>query len=138
VIAAAIVPPAATPSSVFVKADTTTAGSWIGTYGADGYSLIGDVSSIPTHVPVTPSGNSSWTWAASIANPAALQKASSPTDRLAACWYSVSSFDVDLNFNDGKAHQVAFYLLNWDSTRSERIDILDLANNVLDSQTVSN
>jgi hypothetical protein len=68
-----------------------------------------------------------------------LQKASSTTDRLAACWYSGSSFTVDLNFKDTSPHQVALYLLDWDNYygRTERVDILDANNTLLDSRSVS-
>jgi hypothetical protein len=123
-------------SATFVKTDTTTAGSWIGTYGADGYTIVGDLSTIPAYAAVTPSGNLSFTWAASTNDTRALQKASSPTDRLAACWYSGTSFNIDVNLSDSNTHQVSLYVVNWDSTRSERIDVLDSANNVLDSRTV--
>ena len=61
----------------------------------------------------TPSGNSSWDWAASTTDPRALQKASVSTgDRIASCWYSSGSFTIDLNFADqnpqnGKAVSVS-------------------------------
>ena len=58
---------------------------------------------------------------------------------MAACWFNSSgtSFTVDLAFKDTNTHQVALYLLDWDGGRSERIDILDAANNVLDTRTVT-
>ena len=46
--------------------------------------------------------------------------------RVAADWFSASAFTVDLTFNDGLAHNVAFYCLDWDSlSRTQRIDVLD-------------
>jgi hypothetical protein len=60
---------------------------------------------------------------------------------VAACWYSLSSFTVDINLTDGASHQLALYLLDWDGYqggRSERVDILDASTGaVLSSQTVS-
>ena len=58
---------------------------------------------------------------------------------IASCWYTATSFTVDLNFTDGQAHQVALYLLDWDRQgRSERVDVLDPSSGaVLDSRTVS-
>jgi hypothetical protein len=46
---------------------------------------------------------------------------------------------VDVNFHDTNTHQVALYLLDWDSFygRTERVDILDANNTILDSRSVS-
>jgi len=121
----------------YVATDTTTAGSWKGVYGADGSNVINDITNYPSYVTVTPSGNASYTWVSSTSDRRALQKASSTTDRIAACWYTSGFFTIDLNFNDANTHQVALYLLDWDGERSERLDILDTNNNVLDTRTVS-
>lgn len=53
-----------------------------------------------------------------------LQKASSSTDRIAACWTSGTSFTIDLNLSGSNTHQVALYLLDWDNYygRTERVD----------------
>jgi hypothetical protein len=127
------------PLATFLKADTTTIGNWKGVYGADGSNIIDDMSSYPSYVAVTPAGNSSYLWASSTSDPRALQKESSPTDRIAACWYSSSAFTIDLAFNDGNTHQVALYLLDWDNYygRTQRVDILDGSGNVLDTRSVS-
>jgi subtilisin family serine protease len=131
--------PVSTGTASFLKTDTTTEGSWEGAYGGDGYSVIGDSSSTPAYVTVTPSGNSAWTWSASTGDPRAMQTPSTPGNRIASCWYSGGSFTVDLNFHDGNAHQVAFYALDWDNGgwRSQRLDILDGNNNLLDSRTAT-
>jgi hypothetical protein len=46
---------------------------------------------------------------------------------------------VDLSFKDTNTHQVALYLLDWDNYygRTERVDILDGNNTLLDSRPVS-
>jgi uncharacterized protein YkwD len=123
----------------FVKTDTSTSGTWKGVYGADGYNVINDTANYPAYVSVTPSGNLNWTWAGSTTDTRGLQKASSITDRIAACWYSPGSFSIDLRFNDTSAHQVALYFVDWDSygPRLERVDILDGNGTLLDSRTVS-
>ncbi|HZY83286.1 MAG TPA: hypothetical protein VFE78_00535, partial [Gemmataceae bacterium] len=84
-------------------------------------------------------GNSQYTWAASTADPRALQKPAAPADRIAAAWYSTSSFTVDVNITDGATHQVALYLLDWDGIgRSEQVDVLDgTTGKVLDTRTVN-
>ena len=132
-------PPGSTGTVSFVKTDTTTAGSWKGVYGADGYNVIDDTAGYPAYVSATPSGNASYTWASSTTDARAMQKGSSASDRVAACWYSSGSWSIDLRFNDGRTHQVALYLLDWDNYfgRSQRVDILDANNTLLDSRSVS-
>jgi hypothetical protein len=88
-----------TGTAVFLKTDSSTAGSWRGVYGAEGYNVVNDSDSYPAYLTVTPAGNSSWIWDSSDSDPRALQKASSPIDRIAACWFSGSSFTIDIAFN---------------------------------------
>jgi hypothetical protein len=49
----------------------------------------------------------------------------------------MSTFTIDLNFADANPHQVALYMLDWDGQRSQRVEIVDASNRVLDSRTVS-
>jgi hypothetical protein len=108
-------------------------------YGADGYDLSQGAITLPSYAQVTVSGQSNYTWAASTSDPRALQKPGA-SDRLAATWYSNSSFTVDINLTDGQAHQVALYLLDWDygGARSERLDVLDAATGqVLDTRSAA-
>ena len=132
-------PPSGGGSAQFVKADTATQGYWRGAYGGDGYNVIdAGAPSYPSYAAVTPAGNSDYTWVASTPDPRALQKPANPADRVAAAWYAGGSFSIDLNLTGG-AHQVALYLLDWDSNgRSEQVDALDAASGkVLDSRTVN-
>jgi hypothetical protein len=135
-----VVTPAATAS--FVKSDTTTEGTWTGTYGADGYSIFNGASSLPSYAQLTTSGAQNWTWQQSTNGDArTLQAASGSGNRLAACDYSGSSFTLDLNLTDGKTHQVALYALNWDSWsyRNETITVTDASTGaVLDSRNAAN
>src|SRR5581483_6651280 len=113
--------------------------TWKGVYGGDGYNIINDTTSYPAYVAVTPSGNASYTWTSSSTDLRGLQKGSAG-DRTAACWFSSGSFTIDLAFNDSNTHQVALYMLDWDGwngPRSERIDIVDTSNNVLDTRSIS-
>ena len=116
---------ASTASAVFLANDTTTQGNWMQAYGAEGYGLINNAVSYPAYAQVAVSGASPYTWAASThrrprpATPGA-------SDRVAACWYTGSSFTIDVNLTDGARHQVALYALDWDGVaRTERIDVLD-------------
>jgi virginiamycin B lyase len=127
-------------AATFVKLDTSAGGSWKNAYGAEGYNVIGDAAAIPPYVRVTPSDDFFWTWASSTADTRALQKSNS-FDRIAACWYAWGSFTIDLAFNDSNTHQFALYLLDFDiygGGRTQRVDILDLNSNLLDTRSVSN
>jgi hypothetical protein len=127
------------PSATFVAKDTTTQGNWKGVYGANGYNVINHSVNYPSYATATPTGQANYTWASSTSNVRALQKPASTTDRFAGCWYSSTSFTVDLNLTDGLLHRVALYCLDWDTTvRSETIEILNASNNsVLSSQSVT-
>jgi hypothetical protein len=132
-------PPPPSGTAAFVGADTTTGGSWKGVYGSEGFNVIDDTAGYPAYVNVAPSQNLNYTWVFSASEPRDLQKASS-SDRIAACWYSGTSFNVDLAFSDANAHQVAFYFLDWDTYqggRVQRVDIVDPSGRVLDARTVS-
>jgi hypothetical protein len=123
--------------ATFVKTDTSTQGSWQGVYGAQGYDAANGPLSLPGYAQVTLSGQQSWTWAASTTDARALQSGST---RLAATWYSGSSFTVGVNLTDGAQHQLAVYAVDWDNQgRSERIDLINATTGaVLDSRTLSN
>jgi hypothetical protein len=116
-------PPGAT--ATFVTTDTATQGTWQGAYGGDGVVLANDAQAPPAYATATVSGQSSYTWSAGTADPRALQKAATPTDRVAACWYG-ESFTIDLALTGG-FHRVSLYAVDWDgnNTRSERVDVLD-------------
>src|SRR5262249_55715765 len=59
--------------------------------------------------------------------------------RLAATWYSGTTFDIDLNLVDGQTHQIALYGLDYDNIgRQESVYIIDyVTNTVLDYRTFS-
>ena len=128
----------AVPTASFIKQDTTTQGNWIGTYGSQGYDVIGNAASLPSYATVTPAGQASYTWAASTTDPRALQDASG-SGRIAACWYSATSFTVDVNLTDGQTHDLELYFLDWDSTaRGEKVQISNASTGaVLNTETVS-
>lgn len=133
--------PAATgagASATFVRNDAVTQGNWKGIYGADGAAVIGDVMTYPGYVGVKANAYELWTWNALTTDARGLHRASA-AGRLAASWYSATAFTLELDFVDGRAHQVALYLLDWDAIgRSQRIDVRDAATNaLLDSRTVS-
>jgi hypothetical protein len=121
----------------FLKSDPTTQGFWRGTYGAYGYNVVGDSVSYPSFAAVNVAGQLQWTWAASTTDVRALQKASA-SDRVAATWYSPSSFTIDVNLTDGQPHQVALYCVDFDSqNRAQTISVLNPSGAVLDTRSIS-
>jgi hypothetical protein len=121
-----------------VERDTTTQGSWIGAYGAQGYDVINEPAGLPSYATVTPSGQRTWTWAASTTDPRGLQVPGG-TNRIAATWYSPTSFTVDVNLTDGQQHNLELYLVDWDNTnRAEQVQISDATTGlVLSTQSIS-
>jgi subtilase family serine protease len=122
----------------FVKEDTTTEGNWIGTYGSQGYDVIDDASSLPGYATVTPSGESNYVWAPSTTDPRALQTAGG-SSRIAATWWTTTSFTVDVNLTDGQTHDLELYFLDCDKQgRTEQVKISNATTGeVLSTQTVS-
>ncbi len=132
--------PTQTPTATasFLKQDATTQGTWINTYGAQGYDVVGEPTGLPSYATVTPSGQSSYTWASSTSDVRALQVPGG-TGRIAATWYASSSFKVDVNLTDGQSHDLELYFDDWDTTgRSEQVQISDATTGaVLSTQSIS-
>jgi len=132
--------PTPTPSlAAFVDEDSTTEGNWIGTYGTQGYDVIGNAVSLPSYATITATGeSSSASWPTTTMDQRALQDAIG-TSRIAAAWYSGSNFTVDVDLTDGLTHDLELYFLDWDSTsRSEQVQISNAATGtVLATETVS-
>ena len=128
------------PTSVTTTAivNRSTEGNWIGTYGAQGYDVIGDAASLPGYATVTPTGATTYVAAASTTAPQALQNPGG-SGRIAACWYATTSFTVDVDLTDGQAHDLELYFLDWsNSGRSEQVQVSNAATGaLLDTETVS-
>ena len=117
-------------SAAFLGVDASRQGTWMGEYGADGYTIVADATNLPAYATVAPASQLTHTWAASTADVRALQRAGG--GRVAATWYAGTSFDVDVHLTDPAVHQVAFYVLDWDGAgRQQRIDVLDAGTNVV-------
>jgi hypothetical protein len=92
---------------------------------------------LPSYATVTPSGQSVWTYSTTSSDPRALQVPGS-TNRVAAVWYSATSFTVDVNLTDGQTHDLELYFTDWDSKgRAEQIQISSSSGTVLATETIS-
>ena len=129
-------PPSGGTTARFIARDTTTQGTWKGVYGRDGYLVVGDATSLPSGVAVTPAGQQTWNWAGATSDVRGLQHAA-VTGRLAATWYG-QTYTVDVAAGS-TPRRIALYVVDWDTvTRSQRVDVIDAATgNVLDTKTVS-
>ncbi|MBS1819489.1 MAG: S8 family serine peptidase [Acidobacteria bacterium] len=127
----------AAPQVSFLRSDATTQGSWKGTYGADGYAVVGDVVTYPSYATMAGTNAASWVWDGAPTDVRALQRTGS--GRVAGTWYAPSAFTIDVAVSDGAVHQVALYCLDWDQNgRRERIDVVDPASGaVLDTRLMS-
>ncbi len=130
--------PTPTSTATFLEQDATTQGSWARTYGAQGYDILGEQSGLPINVTVTPSGLTPYTWTTTSTDPRALQVPGS-SNRVAAAWYSATSFAVDVNLTNGQRLNLELYFLDWDNKgRSEQVQISDAGTGtVLDTKTIS-
>jgi hypothetical protein len=134
--AAAAVSVVAGSTATFVKLDTTTQGNWQNVYGSQGYDIVGLTPKLPSYAKVPTKGIWTQIWSRKTTDVRAL--ANPAGGRIAAAWYAANSFTVNVNLTDGQTHQVALYLLDWTNQgRSERIDVLNSAGQVIDSRTIS-
>ena len=117
--------PTGTSTASFLEQDATTQGSWIDTYGAQGYDVIRGAVSLPSYATVTPSGNTTLTSAAQTDRPRALQ-VPGRVNSIASGWYAPDSFTVRVNLTDGQQHDLDLYFLDWMRlSRVEQVQISD-------------
>ncbi len=129
-----------TATAAFTGEDTATQGTWRGVYGLDGYAIANDSQSVPSYASFAVQNQANYTWAGNTSDPRALQSGAN-AGRIAATWFSASTFNFDINLTDGAAHQIAVYALDWDQYmggRVETIQVVDANTNaVLDSRQIS-
>jgi hypothetical protein len=128
-------------SATYTGVDTTTQGTWTGKFGNAGYVIANGTSNPPAFATTTVTGDITYTWAGLTSDVRALQLSPGSTGRLAATYTADpgASFSININITDGKAHPVALYLLDWDTTtRAQTITILDATTNtILDTESYS-
>ena len=122
----------------FPQAGHDDAGELDGDLCAQGYDIVSGPSGLPANDTVTPSGESTYTWTTTSTDPRALQVPGS-SNRVAAVWYSATSFTVDVNLGDGQTHDLELYFVDWDNKgRSEQVQISNASTGtVLNTQTIS-
>lgn len=131
----ALFPPSA---ARVVGFDTTTQGSWKGKYGAVGYIVLGDSAKYPRGVVVSASGKNYKLLQSSSENPAALERANKPEERLEACWFGEKGLRVSMSFPDRTFYRVSVYCADYEGTGiGQTLEVLDADNlAVLASRTM--
>ncbi len=127
--AAALIPPAAAGASTVGPPSLASApqGSWVGTYGHNGYDLAGwagssDVSDIPGAALSLAQGGR-YVWASSTSDVRALQSPDRLT-REAAAYYGAQQLRLSLTFSSAYTGNLHLYALDWDShARRETIAV---------------
>lgn len=132
--------PTLTGHASYVTTNTTLGGNWVGTYGSGGYDVM-DLAARDIPPSITESvGGSFWQWQYDTSDRRAEPLGPGSSSNVAECTYSTTSFNVNLDFNDGKSHQLALYLVDYDYLgRVETVQLSDtVSGKVLDSRTISN
>lgn len=121
----------------FVGTDYDTKGDWSAKYGSEGYAILQHATNLPSYATITPSRHGDYTWNGNTTDSRALLKTTS--NRIAACIYASSYFDIALTQSDGLPHRIAIYCLDWDpANRLQKIEIKDsITGTVLDTRTVT-
>jgi hypothetical protein len=112
------------PSSgevVYLGEDRDTRGSWIGSYGAEGYAIVGGDESLPPYVDVRYIGGEESIWTNSTTDRRALQRAHQPEDRMIAQRSTPIHEIVEITIEDDSAMDVALYFVDWDNQQRQMI-----------------
>jgi hypothetical protein len=111
--------------------ETAPQGSWVGTYGVEGYDLAawngtsGDLAVLPAGVTTTLEQGVRATWAASTSDIRALQ-APSGSERRATTLADASQVRVRLKFTSPYSGTLHLYAVDWDSTaRRQTVTVND-------------
>jgi subtilisin family serine protease len=123
----------------FSSVDSTTEGNWVNAYGSQGSVVVGATTSYPSFVTVQQTGGAPVILSNTTKNPAGLQLAATPTQRISAYQASASTESISLDFTDGQVHQTALYLADLDrKNRAEFIQVIDnVTGSVLDTRVIN-
>jgi hypothetical protein len=100
-----------TAAATFRSADYSRQGTWLSTFGRQGFAIAGVANNLPSDVQLQ-NGSQMVTWASSTTDPRALQSGSG-SSRVAAAWYAFTNLVLDVKFTDGAFHRVALYFMDW-------------------------
>ncbi|HEX7860555.1 MAG TPA: fibronectin type III domain-containing protein [Verrucomicrobiae bacterium] len=109
----------------FVQSDTSSSGTWRGTYGAAGQVIAKETPALPSYATFTVADASPGYWAANTTDTRALQRASGTT-RVASTWTSTRPFTARVNLNGGAPHNVSLYFVDFNNLdREQLVEVID-------------
>jgi hypothetical protein len=129
--------------AVFLGQDRTTMGTWKGSYGQDGYLIVGESIQVPSYSTFDPhSSVNIYLYDYWSSDPRALLKAHpsySSSERIASYFHSLTTMQIDVSTTDNQPHRIALYLADFDNAgRTAVIQAVDtLTGAIYDSQQVS-
>jgi hypothetical protein len=122
----------------FVGFDDSTKGAWKHRYGSDGYVVIGAGQALPSYIEMSYINGAEHVWVLKTTEVQALQEPAGD-GRIAAQRAASLHAIIDLNIIDGKSHDMALYMVDWDRAgRWATVDVIDpLTRKLLDSRNVT-
>ncbi|TSJ39529.1 hypothetical protein FO440_17460 [Mucilaginibacter corticis] len=129
----------ATGIVAFNGRDSTTKGSWVGSYGKSGYDIIGGKHNLPASVSVSYLANHTETWDSNPTDPRAPYKSAKKDGRVAAGNTAVLHEIIDVRLKDRLRKKVSLYFLDWQHHhRQILVDVIDTdTKKVLQSNVLS-
>ncbi len=118
----------ALPQVASASSEPTPPGSWVGTFGGEGYDLAAwngeeDLTNLPAGDKVELAQGARYVWAQSTNEERALESPSGLT-REAATYYSPDQLRVNLKFKEAYSGELHLYAIDWDSSaRRETISV---------------
>ena len=117
-----------TTDQVSASTGTNPQGDWVGTYGADGYALLGwdgtsDLVSLP-EATLTLDQGSRFAWASPSADVRALESPDT-SERRATTWYDASGIQAHLTFGQAYTGTLHLYALDWDAVHRRQTVTVD-------------
>ena len=115
-------------AATFVKLDESTRGTWKGVYGTEGALIAGDkgVTQAPKCATVELVNKTDGIpWAPNAAEDRYAQKTGDAKDRTVTSWVAPEQFDINIDFTDGKEHQVALYCMAWGKQCELLVEVID-------------
>jgi hypothetical protein len=109
----------------FYDSDTSSAGSWKGTFGGVGHAIASEEFNLPPFASLSIHTDDLRIFSKGSLNPVALQR---PTGYggVAAVWKADKQFNVDLDCSDSNWHKVSLYFADYDGrSRQQLVEVLD-------------
>ncbi len=122
----------------YVLEDRFTQGTWLETYGKEGWSIPLDSTELPIYTGLEMELGREYSWGDPNQEKRMLLQARG-VDHVLSCWVASEYMDFNLQFRDGNTHQLALYFVDGNQAdRRERVEIWDATTKqLLDQRSVT-